>query len=373
MGNNNRIFYGSQVVQLRPGTTGNPGSTWFQPQGVQSVAMNGTLNTDQAFQLGAIDIYAITENVPEIQVTINKLLDGSCPLYPITMCGKNGLADASVTDFGDTTQLKNKGFAGLSNNTVDFRLGIYSDTKSNVSGTTTDFVLCSGMYLSSLTYTFPVDGNATEEVQLVGNQKLWRKNNPYLGTMTAAAPVGAYAEAKKIARRQFIDIKNSVLPTGSDKTGTWTWMSGGLPTGTDVSLYLQNISISASLGRDQINELGSLAPYARYATFPVEVTSEFEIVGQVGDYVTANDFIFNSGCNVNYSNLSEFPIRIKVCGSGSGSNDMQISLGSGNKLTSVSYAGGDTGGGNVNITYSFRNYNDFYMQINGNYTGCPTV
>jgi hypothetical protein len=380
MGNNNRIFYGSQIAQLKPATTGVKFSSWYQPQGLQSVGYNTSVSTEQAFQLGAIDIYSISENVPEVEVTLNKVLDGSCPLYLMAMGGKSGILGANVSNFDNSEELKIKGFGGLAYNTVDFRLGIYKDTQSTVTGTTTDYILCTPTYLSSLNYTFPVDGNATEAITLVGNNKFLKKNggSQVSETMTAAS---INKTARKLARRHHVDVSNSTLPTGYGGA----FKSGGLPTGTDVSLYLQNITISANLGRDQINELGQLAPYYRYATFPVEVTSEFEIIGQVGDYVNANDFLFSSGCAVNYQNLTEFPIKLKICGSGVGNasnsynydvsanNYLEFYLGSGNKLTSVSYAGGDTGGGNVTITYGFRNYNDFYMKAAGSYSGVATV
>jgi len=361
MANNNRVFYGSQVAQLKPATTGNNYGAWYQPLGVQSVGFNSTFNTEQTFQLGAIDIYSVAENVPDVEATISKALDGTCPLYLMCMGGVSGVAGANLSGFTDQ-EMRTKGLGALANNTVSFRLGIYNDTKSNVAGDTNDWVQCSGMYLSSLSYTFPVDGNATEEVTLVGNNKRWAQNNNY-GAMTAVSPTGEYATAKKLARRQYIDVKNSTMPTGS----------GGLPTGlaSNIDLHLQNVSINADLGREQINELGAFAPYHRYATFPVEVTSEFEIIGTEGDYVNANDFLFSSGCGVRYTNINRFPIQLKVCGSGTGALD--IFLGSGNQLTSVNYTGGDTGGGNVSITYSFRNYNDFYMKAVNSYSGVPTV
>jgi hypothetical protein len=361
MANNNRVFYGSQVAQLKPATTGNEYGSWYQPLGVQSVGFTSTFNTEQTFQLGAIDIYAIAENVPDVEATISKALDGTCPLYLMCMGGQAGVAGANLSAFTDT-EMRNKGLGALANNTVSFRLGIYNDTASNVAGETNDWVLSSNMYLSSLSYTFPVDGNATEEITLVGNNKRWAHNNNY-SAMVAVAPTGEYATAKKLARRQYIDIKNSTMPTGS----------GGLPTGlaSNIDLHLQNVSINADLGREQINELGAFAPYHRYATFPVEVTSEFEMIGTEGDYISANDFLFSSGCGVRYTNINNFPILLKVCGSGNGTLD--IFLGSGNQLTSVNYSGGDTGGGNVSITYSFRNYNDFYMKTTNSYSNVPTV
>jgi hypothetical protein len=362
MGNNNRVFYGSQVAQLKPATTGNNYSRWYQPLGIQSVGFTSTFETEQAFQLGAIDIYAIAENVPNVEATMSKALDGTCPLYLMCMGGQAGVAGANLNGFTDN-EMNNKGLGALANNTVNFRLGIYNDTASSVSGTTTDWVQCSGMYLSSFSYTFPVDGNATEEITLVGNNKKWRQNNASMGNMTAVQPTGEYAIAKMLARRQYINVNGSVMPTGS----------GGLPEGlaSNIDLHLQNITINADLGRDQINELGSFAPYHRYATFPIEVTSEFEMIATEGDYVSANDFLFQSGCGVRYTNINTFPIQLKVCGSGDGALD--IYLGSGNQLTSVNYTGGDTGGGNVSITYSFKNYNDFYMQAVNSYSGVPSV
>jgi hypothetical protein len=362
MANNNRVFYGSQVAQLKPATTGINYGSWYQPLGVQSVGFTSTFETEQTFQLGAIDIYAIAENVPNVETTMSKALDGTCPLYLMCMGGQSGIVGANLSSF-NATEMNNKGLGALANNTVSFRLGIYNDTLSNVDGNTNDWVQCSGMYLSRLNYTFPVDGNATEEITLVGNNKRWSQNNPGLGTMTAVTPTGEYAIAKKLARRQYINVNNSTMPTGS----------GGLPTGvsSNIDLHLQNITISADLGRDQINELGSFAPYHRYATFPIEVTSEFEMIATEGDYIDANDFLFQSGCGVRYTNINTFPIQLNVCGSGNAVLD--IYLGSGNQLTSVNYTGGDTGGGNATITYSFRNYNDFYMKAINSYSGVPSV
>jgi hypothetical protein len=43
----------------------------------------------------------------------------------------------------------------------------------------------------------------------------------------------------------------------------------------------------------------------------------------------------------------------------------KIHLGNKNKLSSVNYTGGDTGGGNVTVTYSFTNFNDFVVAHSG--------
>ena len=43
-----------------------------------------------------------------------------------------------------------------------------------------------------------------------------------------------------------------------------------------------------------------------------------------------------------------------------------LNLGTANKLSSVSYSGGDTGGGNATVTFSFSNFNT--LTVNGGST-----
>jgi hypothetical protein len=67
------------------------------------------------------------------------------------------------------------------------------------------------------------------------------------------------------------------------------------------------------------------------------------------------------------------PIQINICGATGNSSSLSIFLGSGNQLTSVNYTGGDTTGGNATVSYSFRNYNDFYMKAANTYASGATV
>jgi len=73
------------------------------------------------------------------------------------------------------------------------------------------------------------------------------------------------------------------------------------------------------------------------------------------------------------SNLSEESIKIKVwdehqddaAGIQGGASTLRhtIDLGDKNKITSITYGGGDTGGGNATYSYSYRNFN----KLNYNY------
>ena len=344
---NNRIFYASQAVVLTPmlqDANGWTAQAVCVPRGLQSVGITTNFALEQVFQLGQLELYDNIEDVPEVQVTMNKVIDGTLPLY--LMCMGGGL------------QGQGKELAEIVNNRVNFRLQIYKDTNSAATGTPDQFVNATGMYLSSVSYTFPVDGNATEDVTLVGNNKFWNNTNDNLGatTISNAAIFGTGGFAPNLIRRYRLLPSGCALPTGV----------GGIPAGS----HFQSISVSTDLGREAIQELGSMTPYFRFVTFPLEVTSEFEIIAISGDQMEANDFTAAATCTGTYKNLTDKTIKVKVCGTGT--NDfLELDLGGKNKLTSVNYTGGDAGGGNATITYSFQTFNKLKVNVSGSFSAAP--
>lgn len=371
---NNRIFYASQAVLLKPqNSDGSQTYTagWYAPQGLQSVGMTTNFALQPVFQLGQLELYENLENVPDVEVTLNKVLDGTPTLYAMCMCGHTGLANASGKELVD-----------LVNNRVNFRLGIWPDTTVAATGNATHYVDCSGMYLSSFNYTFPVDGNATEEITLVGNNKVWGSGlfgdtNMTINEFNPSA--GTNPTAPGIVRRMNIDFNTAasaggtVLPTGTAGIPLPSG-AGANNDGLRARPYVQSVTISADLGREAIQELGSMAPYFRYVNFPLEVRSEFQVNASDGDKVDANDFSDRGGCNVSYSNVVDKEVKIRVCaGTGSLTGALTLDLGKKNKLTSVNYSGGDTGGGNATITYSFQTYNKFKMTSEGSFNNSAWV
>ena len=355
----NRIFYATQAVALKPqNDTGSlVYSNWYFPRGVQSAGITTNFGLEQVFQLGQIELYENVEDVPEVEVTMNKVIDGTPPLYLLCMGGNGGI-DSAV----------NKDLVALANNRVNFRLSIFDDTQASATGTPSAYVDCSGMYLSSVSFTIPVDGNATEDVTLVGNNKYWNSGTSVLGGAVDAFAQTSFATgsmtAPAIGRRYKFNSEASVVPTGA---------GGGIPIPAGRTMpYLQNVTISMDLGREAINELGAMAPYYRYVTFPVEVTSEFEIVASSGDFVEGKDFAGQVGCDVVYKNLQDKSVKIVMCGSGI--NDaLIIDIGNKNKLTSVNYTGGEAGGDNATVTYSYQTFNKFVVDASGSFKAASWV
>tara|TARA_R100001594_G_scaffold3481_2_gene13023 strand:- start:904 stop:1995 length:1092 start_codon:yes stop_codon:yes gene_type:complete len=350
---NNRIFYACQAVAIVP-TGVTPGAAHIA-KGVQSVGINTNFSLEQAFELGQVEIYENSEEIAEVEVTIEKLIDGRKGLYSLAVGASSaaaGVVDASAVK-------------------SDVYLAIYDDTASSVASTAAKSVVwCSGMYVSSCSWTYPVDGNATTSITLVGNDKYWNEANvassakkTYIndtgsGGMwvnnLATAIDGTDTPASGLQRR-YAGVRVEIDPVSPAAAALSTNLPAevvrqapaGKITGSTktsaVDAHLQNISVSADFGRENILELGRFGPYYKYATFPFEITSEFEVIATSGDLISVSG---------DAQNLTDQVITI------ADNAGTFLNLGTKNKLTSVSYSGGDTGGGNASITYSYSTFND---------------
>ena len=327
---NNRVFYACQAVVI--GDTGSQNSRTIH--GVQSVGITTNFNLEQAFELGQIQIYENIEGLPDVEVTLEKVLDGHPLIYHAATPG------ATVNTLVNRSKLR-----------CNVGLGIYPDDQDAVTGAAPAEVFMSGMYLSSISYTIPADGNATESVTLVGNDKSWNTNNPSLVTAARALEIPEDGDGKGtdapfsgsgVVRRENVDLTNTILPAaifGAQGSAAGNALLGGVP-----AVHIQNFTCSTDLAREDILELGRKAPYYRSPNFPVEVTSEFEVIAVSGDYVSCEE-----GAD---ANTSEETIKVVLL------NGTTFDLGTKNRLSSGTYGGGDAAGGNATITYSYSTFND---------------
>ena len=332
---NNRIFWACQAI-LHAAHGEADVSVATALYGVQSVGITTTFNLEQAFELGQIGLYENIEEVPDVEVTVEKVLDGR-PLIYTSMCPTAGSVVAKANDRRDVY------------------LAIYSDTAEKAGGAQPgSIVYCSGMYVSSLTYTLPVDGNATESVTMVGNDKRWYGNaagefDVVLPAHPGALDLGFGAIGSEhapgtdgVQRRENVKLQESILPFDIPGVEDTAAGNGWNSSANSPHVHLNSITVSADLGRDSINELGRKTPYHRYVTFPLEVTSEFEVTTVSGDLIDARSTA---------DNLTDRQIYIKM------TDGTILDLASKNKLNSVTYAGGSTGGENATVTYSYSTFN----------------
>src|SRR5688500_10124111 len=153
---NKRVFFACYAV----GVAGDGSTTYTPIHGLQSVGITTTFNLEQVFEIGQLNIYENIEGIPDIEVTLEKVLDGYPPIY--TLATKQGTS-ATLT--------------GRSTARCAIAMSIFGDTSDSASGTPLREVNMSGLYVSALNYNFPVDGNCTESVTLVGNHKVWKSSS----------------------------------------------------------------------------------------------------------------------------------------------------------------------------------------------------
>lgn len=430
---NNRVFWAIEQVALKDNSatatstvaalnsreysTGNlssgideVGGLWEVPRGLQSAGMSTTFNLEQTFQLGQVEIYEYSERQPDIEMTLSKAIDGTKPLFFM------------VTDPTQANDI----VARTANYRVDVSMQIYPDTQFRATGRPLSIVTASGMYVSNISYTFPIDGFVSEDITLVGNDKIWGAieavsgvtaghnagnggedlviwpddglgNNPNAPEglpsgvfghdgLTSALVEGGAAElaggadrfgvivvGSGIQRREEIDIRRSVLPDdipgmiqfassgidsayvnggfGSQGPGTLAGTSQliGDANTDQIIEHIQTITVSFSVARDDIFELGSKRPFVKVPAFPLEATASIEVITSQGDLIDATSDIDCGPDNTSESNT----IILRTC------DGLQVDLGDANRLTSVEMGGGEAGGDNMTITYNYSSFNVF--------------
>jgi hypothetical protein len=105
-------------------------------------------------------------------------------------------------------------------------------------------------------------------------------------------------------------------------------------------------------------------PVYKSVQMPIQVTTEIVAVATTDDGIQVS--AFTAACQ-NTSALRPSTIRIALCngeeegytGSDGDANGVRIYAGNQNKLTSVAFGQGGTGGGNVQATYSYQSNNNF--------------
>tara|TARA_R110002167_G_scaffold1590_4_gene7679 strand:- start:1449 stop:2732 length:1284 start_codon:yes stop_codon:yes gene_type:complete len=409
--NFNRIYWAITAFGVAKRGSGHGGTTQQQAdatqyglpdnavymRGIQSVGITTNFNLEQVFQLGQLSIYEDVEEVPDVEVSIERVLDGRVFHDHIQAASGKDASSPPAVDamhchllYGHVTQLHASSIPTMQNEMCDIYLSLNRDSDSNAGDGLPDaYVYCSGMYISNASWTFATDGNLTESISLVGNHKVWTTGSHTTGVETDAIgpdesgritpdDIGSNALASRInwSVLKVGDVDDEVEGSNdpSDDGANLAMPSGSLeiipadvlrrenvhfvnkPSIFDAETQITSCSISVDFGREQINVLGSRLPYYRYVSYPVEVSTEWEILARGDEGLNA----YPERNNVTTSDT----IRVQT------KNDDGVVcadwyLGAQNKCTSVSYGGGTTGGENVTYTYSYRNFNDLIISTTG--------
>jgi len=365
---NKRIFFPAHQVGIK----GDGQTTFRVIHGAQNLTTNTSFNLSQVFILGQLAIYENIEGVPDVEVSLTKVLDG----YPLIY------HEATIQAVDPT-------LIGRSNEKCLVAVAIFSDTADGASGAPLAQVQFSGMYVNSLAYSFPLEDNFTEQATLAGNDKYWANdpnlvgNEPWVGADTLGftgafstddAPIGSGG----VNRRENMNFLPSTT-VGLDTNGmvadpdctilppdVFGISASGTNKKTDGQSFdvtITNIGVNVDFNREAIFQMGRKGAFHRYVNFPVQVTCEITSTSRSGDFVSGTEYGIRTPASIGLcqdgGNLQNRTIRIATC------EGTRLYLGLKNKLATTNYTGGDAGGGNVEVTYTFNTFNDLTVLHSG--------
>ena len=330
-----RSYYANSALYIKP--VDDSGAYDFV-HGIQSASDSFDLPADYLLEWGQVGLFQAVDGIADVTFDCEKLIDGSTPLYLAATEGSTGA-----------------GLTARSEKRCSIAVGIYPSDQEYVTGTPTRVIEYSGLQPTNISYSFTVDGPFTETMSFLGSYAEWTDGGSKYGSIPtnptssgADVPLALTACSGGIQFKQHLDFTGTyptLLPTfipGITSSGTMPF-SGGCPI-----VPVQSINVSVDLTRNTIPQLGCKTPYARLAQFPVDVTTDIEVLSQSGHglEVTLAGSVLD-GCE--YTNAPSSRIRIKT------RSGLYIDLGSQNKLTSAKQTYGDTGGSNATYTLSFTN------------------
>jgi len=347
MPDNNRIFYACQAVYVD--------GTYLQ--NVQAVGIDYSADATGISDTGRTQQQRSLYSKPEITISIQREVNTTAvPFY----------APASVTSYENAYILKN-GNLGASGWDSSSLLKEYAievaygsdDLSGNIESTTLKHCL-----LTEVSYEISVDGRMTENLSFVTRN--------LVKTGSAAAPI-ATPLTGTIFKRHHLDVENEdfILPSEVKSV-----VDVENDDGDGVARAVQSISINAAFDYGEMSDVGkwrgsnqtSLPTEQnkwRYITTPIGITCEITAI--VRKSIAQNILIKDT----NFMGTFPTPDReIKIVMGPEASNPSAptwfvIDLGKKNYLTGISFSGGDTGGGNVEATFSYANTNNDFVPFRG--------
>lgn len=334
---NYRVYYPGYSVGVAAFASPN---TILAVRGAQTASLSGRIPIQYQFEIGQLATYDSYEDVPDVELNVEKLLDGTPPLLTLTTQGATSPS-----------------LVGRSNQRCHVYLAVHRDNQALASGNQLRQAFMSGMYLSSVGYDFTTNGPFRESVGLVGNNLVWTTGSFTFTGHTATHGVSSLTPTGiGVARTQHLDMTLSRFPVsipGISSSGTNNRDTG--PEGGDMpAVPFNSIRTNVSLGRTGIPALGQRGPYFRFAEFPADVTTTFEFNSLAGAMVNLTE----AGSQPDGDNTVDETILLRT------TEGTRVNLGSRNRLTSISESGGDAGGStnNRSLTFTYVNKSDMTVQ-----------
>ena len=367
-----RVFYACQGVFFKEKNDHTEITTIAnakQLTGVQSVGVSSSIPSVSLPDLGRFQRkYKFDSARKDFEITIERVIS------------KNDFQDSSImhtTDQGNTFyRTKSYGTSYSTNHILyEDNLGVQGELNSNNkclknydiviiygpddedrldnSNTLTN-VVYKNCVITNLSYSFSVDGPATESITLLSRTAAYNMS----GTMDE--PDNTWetgsAQSGQTIKRSDIDFNKTVVPT--EAAGAFQGVSD-----SDVHAGLQSIDIDIAIDYTELMDVGIWRGTAsgdegkqnlwRFVNLPIDVTCSFTGISRAlypYETIDVNDEKFTNDKQIKIVTDSTY-----YTGASPTARFNIWDLGSKNYLDNISVSGGDASGGNVELTLSYRN------------------
>lgn len=319
---NNRIFWACQSVAKDGAFL----------TGVQAVGVNGSTPVNVLPDIGRPQSnFKFETKDKEFEITISRVLDKNSSLF--------------YTWTGKPIKPGNIGWGGSGNDDIksfDIELTYGSDIYSNINDATpiatTTYHKC---LITGLSYNFTVDGIMTEDIVLTS------RHVTTAGGAGTGSPSSGNEQSGNIIKRQ--DVSFTLPSLVTEVLGTDDPLSVN-----DQSVYgIQSISLNMQIEYSRINDIGIWRGYDNadevnkwtFVQTPISVSTTITGI--------ARSMVPNIPLGENNNEITGTLEQITINAGSFGWN-----MGDKNYLADYSTSGGDTGGGNAEISFTYVNENN---------------
>lgn len=350
----NRVFYACQAVLYRKRNT-KSGGTYSYLDGVQSVGVSTTNESTSIVDVGRFQRRFRFENKNRShEISISRVIPRGGQLFYYDESGStiyqncHILADANIGCQGSDTYTDN---SGLKNYDIVIVYGEdnVSLIKNSSSLTKVAYKNC---LLTNISYSIGVD-EITETITLVSNIVKYDEGDT--GSLPSTAQNG------DILKRQHIRMISTTLPEEANQIFK---LNSELVLDSKNVFGLQSIDIDATIDYTELNDTGIWrgsddeqdVNLWKFVNVPISITCS--LVGIIRSTYLYEDIL-------RLDKTFDENKQIKIVADALNNQYFVWDLGTKNYLDNISTSGGDTSGGNVELTLSYKNDYSDLVQYKG--------
>ena len=359
MASNNRIFYACQAVYVDDVYLHN----------VQAIGLDYGADINALSDTGRTQRQINLYSKPEITITITREIDDAAdPFYSPAL--HNSYEAAYILKPGN---IGTCGWDATPIKEYDIEITYGGDDLSGA----VDYITLKYCLLTDISYSLDVGGRVTEDLTFVTKNltESGSASPPYLGesgTLLRGSDLDIRSKDGdgELLFRLPVEVKNIVDIPEPDPDNPAESIS--------VARAVQSISASVSFDYGELTDVGkwrgsnqtddpSEQNKWRYVTTPISVDCEISAVVRKS---VQRDILLKDTNFMTTFPTSDREIRIVI---GKGETRFVIDLGSKNHLTSIGFSGGDTGGGNVEASFSYSNTNNDFVTYRESKAAIPDL